>query len=135
MPFMDSVLSCSISIHAPTIGATKDNPVVRREVDDFNPHSHDRSDFQPIQKIPVTLYFNPRSHDRSDERVRNWVNEFGISIHAPTIGATRNIHVLHCLIQYFNPRSHDRSDTFSHSNHLRINYFNPRSHDRSDTSK
>ena len=77
---------------------------------DFNPRSHERSDGRRCQKCPITHDFNPRSHERSDssslpdnaghtnfnprshERsdVYGWVDtkDIGISIHAPTRGAT-----------------------------------------------
>ena len=36
--------------------------------------------------------------------------DYGISIHAPTRGATRNTHQFLKVTVYFNPRSHERSD-------------------------
>ena len=35
---------------------------------------------------------------------------FGISIHAPTRGATKGFHFMLFVLCYFNPRSHERSD-------------------------
>ena len=78
----------SISIHAPTRGATVLDEASAQLNSNFNPRSHERSD---ITKL--------------DSRLDNV-----ISIHAPTRGAT--IPPLHDSDSpvYFNPRSHERSD-------------------------
>ena len=102
-------IAASISIHAPTRGAT----YIRA----FKWHD--------------ARYFNPRSHERSD--INSLINEVGksISIHAPTRGATQPPNIANTTIRfqstlpreerrlffawisadyYFNPRSHERSD-------------------------
>ena len=58
--------------------------------------------------------------------------EMGISIHAPTRGATGSRHQNVGSIHYFNPRSHKGSDR--NGLHILENpfYFNPRSHKGSD---
>ena len=101
----------TISIHAPTRGATK-----RRILDFKN-----------------CKYFNPRSHERSDGRTET-THRFGcnISIHAPTRGATLLTMRKYSMSAYFNPRSHERSDFFILFFRMVILYFNPRSHERSD---
>ena len=55
----------------------------------FNPRSHERSDFLVLTSKRLILYFNPRSHERSD---------------ATTL--RQGIYRLN-----FNPRSHERSDS------------------------
>ena len=59
----------------------------------------------------ITLYsdFNPRSHERSDFfcEVAYMINN--ISIHAPTRGATQG-KLISAFCGDFNPRSHERSD-------------------------
>ena len=56
---------------------------------DFNPRSHEGSDWTAVPLMSPTFYFNPRSHEGSD-----WVCRYccffliKISIHAPTRGAT-----------------------------------------------
>ena len=75
--------------------------------------------------------FNPRSHERSDFDVDNKAEYTKISIHAPTRGATatsredfidqifqstlpreerRAVYYIIYLSRNFNPRSHERSD-------------------------
>ena len=62
------ILFNTISIHAPTRGATITGAVL----------------------CLLNRYFNPRSYKRSDYMVRlEWTDKGNISIHAPTRGATR----------------------------------------------
>ena len=59
-----------------------------KEHSDFNPRSHERSD-QDCKRIGTAEKdFNPRSHERSDWYDVLDVECHGISIHAPTRGAT-----------------------------------------------
>ena len=61
------ILFNTISIHAPTRGATITGAVL----------------------CLLNRYFNPRSYKRSDYMVRlEWTDKGNISIHAPTRGAT-----------------------------------------------
>ena len=125
----------SISIHAPTRGATCIKKKGTSHKFNFNPRSHERSDlyqkkgyFSQIQ-FQSTLpreerqrtvlyrtcgrYFNPRSHERSDIVHCNCFKYIGISIHAPTRGATFQQKGGRGGSQYFNPRSHERSDHYT----------------------
>ena len=78
------------------------------------------------------MNFNPRSHERSDyEATQARALTANISIHAPTRGATSN-HASTNMSDDFNPRSHERSDLPPNKNRLTHAYFNPRSHERSD---
>ena len=61
--------SLTISIHAPTKGATT----------------------FPGQRSHDKWYFNPRSHEGSDVKVRIQIHVVAISIHAPTKGATKKV--------------------------------------------
>ena len=99
---------------------------------DFNPRSHKGSDYLPSRCYRKSKHFNPRSHKGSDS-----VDDFshtliGISIHAPTRGATpsggsgsKNRFKFQSTLpqgerleplarpvatDYFNPRSHKGSD-------------------------
>ena len=99
-----------ISIHAPTRGATLLITPLETYALNFNPRSHERSDFVSWFVSILMENFNPRSHERSD-----------------------------CLISllcegifYFNPRSHERSDNKLLFLIQHYHYFNPRSHERSD---
>ena len=80
--------------------------------------------------------FNPRSHKGSDSVYSYTCNmPIGISIHAPTRGATWDYLDSLKSIMYFNPRSHKGSD-FRHQKAInRIFHFNPRSHKGSDTKE
>ena len=65
----------------------------------FNPRSHERSDYDSSASFFICLNFNPRSHERSDEYDASPCNAFSaISIHAPTRGATA---ILHKKFVYF----------------------------------
>ena len=100
----------SISIHAPTRGATADAFVnsyddfifqstlpreerliprhMTKRQPNFNPRSHERSDKLLQLCIAFIYYFNPRSHERSDKPLIYKALQTIISIHAPTRGAT-----------------------------------------------
>ena len=55
----------------------------------FNPRSHEGSDSLSRQLHPCPRDFNPRSHEGSDPSDNSFTSFFrGISIHAPTRGAT-----------------------------------------------
>ena len=56
----------SVSIHAPTKGATR----------------------HPVHRRNAQLCFNPRSYERSDDLPEKLPDEIIVSIHAPTKGAT-----------------------------------------------
>ena len=78
-----------ISIHAPTRGATSIAGRRNQIRINFNPRSHKGSDPMRILAWIRYRYFNPRSHKGSDgnpEARCAWC--IGISIHAPTRGAT-----------------------------------------------
>ncbi len=77
-----------ISIHAPTRGAT--TPCMRSPTPstNFNPRSHEGSDYGATATRPRSTYFNPRSHEGSD-RASRWL---------PSRKSN------------FNPRSHEGSD-------------------------
>ena len=64
---------------------------------DFNPRSHERSDGLQTLSIIFERNFNPRSHERSDRAEAAGSYKGGISIHAPTRGAT--VKIL-CNIQF-----------------------------------
>ena len=59
--------------------------------------------------------FNPRSHERSDYEMLLYAYPALISIHAPTRGATTSSRFTLSIMRYFNPRSHERSDLYLQS--------------------
>ena len=108
LPFSDHT---TVSIHAPTQGATtlpgyfpvrsvRFNPRSHAGSDtigrqtvlqlfSFNPRSHAGSDHKGLEKIQnASICFNPRSHAGSDTIGANLIPESFVSIHAPTQGAT-----------------------------------------------
>ena len=125
-------LAEAISIHAPTRGATDVNAMESAIIIDFNPRSHEGSDF-----CPFSFGFL-----------------FCISIHAPTRGATEIYGGEEIFNKFqstlprgerpsfrprqplhrsdFNPRSHEGSDPQQVFISARQRYFNPRSHEGSD---
>ena len=102
----------TISIHAPTRGATAQILCYVLDDIDFNPRSHEGSDMCPWIFLYHELNFNPRSHEGSD-LCRRWIRRsIMISIHAPTRGATCFTHYDFPFLLYFNPRSHEGSDRY-----------------------
>ena len=120
-----------ISIHAPTRGATIlcnhrglvfgfQSTLPREErqrilmlstlIIDFNPRSHERSDYRQTCPIYLHMYFNPRSHERSDKlfvAVKVWYPIFQSTLpreERPNPSSSA------FMDRYFNPRSHERSD-------------------------
>ena len=112
---MDLTYPCytQISIHTPTKGATGDATGLDKALSDFNPHSHEGSDYDQLVKLYTYAYisihtptkgatntdkrklrrlenFNPHSHEGSDgRRFGTCRGQYRISIHTPTKGATK----------------------------------------------
>ena len=55
-----------ISIHTPTRGATFFPTSISLKYCDFNPHSHEGSDFEVPTPCSTAIDFNPHSHEGSD---------------------------------------------------------------------
>ena len=148
----------AISIHTPTKGATCLNIYKPRKDGNFNPHSHEGSDYRSrtrptmITVFQSTLPRRERQSIRADENKRKI-----ISIHTPTKGATIRIGGYLRWDLNFNPHSHEGSDAnlellciifsifqstlprrerqnckFCRS--MQLLYFNPHSHEGSDVS-
>ena len=80
-------------------------------IPNFNPRSHEGSDGRTPAAFSIKGDFNPRSHEGSDEFAKkHGIIVIGISIHAPTKGATEALGRDPRAIPYFNPRSHEGSD-------------------------
>ena len=79
-----------ISIHAPTRGATYQQVhfTVAYIIFQSTLPREERLHC-PLNLTIVNLYFNPRSHERSDHDRHVTLWDLGISIHAPTRGATK----------------------------------------------
>ena len=143
-----------ISIHAPTRGATCFAAAIAFSRSYFNPRSYKRSDSARCKCENRSNNFNPRSYKRSDWLEGEKLTQLGISIHAPTRGATsgkasgfyaktfqstllqeeRRLwqQILPRWMDYFNPRSYKRSDPMTRKIICGRFDFNPRSYKRSD---
>ena len=140
----------SVSIHAPTWGATPPCSASSNSCRCFNPRPHMGGDTARTKLLPLCMSFNPRPHMGGDTTVHHRVflrRSFNprphmggdvfqeplnikqyVSIHAPTWGATP----LGCWYGRsrlrFNPRPHMGGDN-DHYNHHDDRYrFNPRPH-------
>ena len=100
----------SISIHAPTRGATE----IASTLDiaaSFQSTLPRGERLLALHRHIHFYYFNPRSHEGSDHNsIIPYIKYTGISIHAPTRGATGHVLVSQTVSLYFNPRSHEGSD-------------------------
>ncbi len=82
----------SLSIHAPTRGATWRAGQRNSSPEAFNPRSYKRSDSSVSLSTKLQKTFNPRSYKRSDAEFKQFPAWFLLSIHAPTRGATAKMH-------------------------------------------
>ena len=102
------------------------------EQGNFNPRSHEGSDFSHLHNHLHLWNFNPRSHEGSDICFLNGIYNLIISIRAPTRGATlwKNIYMLPGQISI---RAPTRGATGTQWKSTAITTdFNPRSHEGSD---
>ena len=126
----------TVSIHAPTRGATGISSGTGWFWESFNPRSHEGSDALFAASTSGCGMFQstlPRG-ERQQRPARGYVVG-KVSIHAPTRGATGSMAMmLSCFIS-FNPRSHEGSDGRKASGWRRHTSFNPRSHEGSDVCR
>jgi len=78
----------SVSIHAPTRGATPERGQRTSGSPSFNPRAHAGRDLVAGRLDIVFDGFNPRAHAGRDSAPLEFVFSWGVSIHAPTRGAT-----------------------------------------------
>ena len=130
-----AIFSCTglfISIHAPTRGATQETISLTEIISDFNPRSHKGSDRWNSNNNLNFNYFNPRSHKGSDISKLIITCNCGISIHAPTRGATtRPVTLVKCFLLFQSTLPQGERHP-PHTATLRTLNFNPRSHKGSD---
>ena len=126
------LLLYSISIHAPTKGATEQwSAKIDRQC--ISIHAPTKGATKSFTYCTTSsAYFNPRSHEGSDPGYAECHWLCTISIHAPTKGATDTSCRIADASQYFNPRSHEGSDRADGKNVYPVDNFNPRSHEGSD---
>ena len=139
-----------VSIHAPTRGATG-SPLRRRTASSsFNPRTHTGCDTPNLYPRIPALCFNPRTHTGCDNGTGYYHTrpgsfnprthtgcdcirckggrDGGVSIHAPTRGATLDCVLNHVRDSGFNPRTHTGCDTGLKNTRPTIRSFNPRTH-------
>ena len=86
--------SLHVSIHAPTWGATLATPWYTSMSTSFNPRTHMGCDNHWFPAFPSLACFNPRTHMGCDGLIGNRIAGNGVSIHAPTWGATSIIRLM-----------------------------------------
>ena len=120
-------LATLISIHAPTWGATSESktPVLTKKFQSTHPRGvrHWTADIS----LSI-LNFNPRTHVGCDPEIYHKQKGCGISIHAPTWGATTSTTSIPDSPRYFNPRTHVGCDQGVLPCLSLWPYFNPRTH-------
>ena len=105
---------------------------VSRIVLNFNPRSHEGSDFTAGIKRQDPGNFNPRSHEGSDKFCHVFVAGFHKFQSTLPRRERRPVHPVGFRSNDFNPRSHEGSDVPPLQKIGGKNYFNPRSHEGSD---
>ena len=98
-----------VSIHAPTRGATLYPPVCNKQAYRFNPRTHEGCDRLRSESVRSFACFNPRTHEGCDQHVPTLLGVDGVSIHAPTRGATTGLYLTFSK-SCFNPRTHEGCD-------------------------
>ena len=78
------------------------------------------------------VYFNPRTYVRCDGGIATSPSIFGISIHAPTWGATEFWWRYNNFKCNFNPRTYVRCDEEARASAIEFDDFNPRTYVRCD---
>ena len=134
IPVFRLIIKPVISIHAPTRGATNTNcfDIFHCKFQSTLPREERLSCFILTYGL---IYFNPRSHERSDKSCSfTSLHLILISIHAPTRGATYapNTPLFASRFQSTLPREERHNGCGIR--HSLYPYFNPRSHERSDLS-
>ena len=127
--------SGSISIHAPTRGATL-YLLIFSFYRNFNPRSYKRSDLPARYQAPGWDYFNPRSYKRSDSG-RLTTQPTHATFQSTLLQEERLPRMWNKadILNYFNPRSYKRSDRLECLTLGVGDYFNPRSYKRSDIQR
>ena len=77
----------------------------------FNPRTHTGCDGVAFVALTLTTGFNPRTHTGCDAFVQVHLQQFRVSIHAPTRGATDKSSSIKRSSTSFNPRTHTGCDS------------------------
>ena len=99
---------CVVSIHAPTRGATLSMEILCKSsgFQSTHPRGVRQGNYRSCRRYGC---FNPRTHEGCDDEEVARCQGGGVSIHAPTRGATHIQDIFLCR-QCFNPRTHEGCD-------------------------
>ena len=99
----------------------------------FNPRTHTGCDLLLVVQVMPLLCFNPRTHTGCDLPSACDGSHHGVSIHAPTRGATPGRCIGVPCRHGFNPRTHTGCDFYVRLNCKYKHGFNPRTHTGCDS--
>ncbi len=103
----------SISIHAPTRGATAASPMRHPTVEHFNPRAHEGRDAIRLRHGTQFVDFNPRAHEgRDTPPVVGWLLDGTFQSTRPR-GARPSRATRPYTAAHFNPRAHEGRDRHS----------------------
>ena len=106
-----TIQGLSVSIHAPTRGATWSLGIPSIHAFCFNPRSHEGSDGAgDVQQLATYQFQSTLPRGERPCGTPEDVTSDRVSIHAPTRGATRGRKEKYMNYTGFNPRSHEGSD-------------------------
>ena len=106
-------------------------PISASRLSSFNSRAHEGRDVSFSLNRLVRPCFNSRAHEGRDTFFAPNFGESGVSIHAPTRGATPILSVP-LLITSFNSRAHEGRDTRRNNETLPSHCFNSRAHEGRD---
>ncbi len=119
----------NVSIHAPTQGATLIDKCIASSLVMFQSTRPRRARPFVIRLCDRGKYsFNPRAHAGRDPSGHGDLRRYGVSIHAPTQGATCCRRRARAVFACFNPRAHAGRDSVDTCYKHVIARFNPRAH-------
>ena len=104
-------LACSMSFQSThPRGVRQMHGMQTRQSSCFNPRTHAGCDPLRANPHPSLPCFNPRTHAGCDTEAQKYIFLTGVSIHAPTRGATPCFHSHRNPSTRFNPRTHAGCD-------------------------
>ncbi len=124
----------SVSIHAPTKGATLHGLDASGCEGSFNPRAHEERDLCHRLDWPTSRGFNPRAHEERDPCSRCASDPW--PCFNPRAHEERDVVCRHGLARQcgFNPRAHEERDERREISGDGVARFNPRAHEERDTN-
>ena len=102
----------TVSIHAPTWGATTLRVRFLSSSDGFNPRTHMGCDPRDRWQLRSGFCFNPRTHMGCDKKYLEKKVLANVSIHAPTWGATKLYEIAEMIWQFQSTHPHGVRHTY-----------------------